>query len=43
VVGLAARFQPLLEPIRKPFGIALWLLLQPMAPLSHPGTRRSPT
>jgi pimeloyl-ACP methyl ester carboxylesterase len=39
VVGLAARFQPLLEPLRKPFGVFLWALLQPMGPLSHPAYR----
>jgi pimeloyl-ACP methyl ester carboxylesterase len=39
VVGLAARFQTLLEPLRKPFGVFVWLLLQPIAPLAHPSYR----
>lgn len=35
VVSLAATFRQLLDPLRTPLGIALWLALQPLTPLAH--------
>jgi pimeloyl-ACP methyl ester carboxylesterase len=35
LVGMAERFNWALEPIRVPFGVALWALLQPIMPLAH--------
>jgi len=35
VVGLAARFNRLLEPVRVPMGLAIWAAVQPLTPLAH--------
>ncbi len=35
LVGLAERFNWALEPIRVPFGVALWGVVQPIMPLAH--------
>jgi pimeloyl-ACP methyl ester carboxylesterase len=35
LVGLSVPFQWALEPVRVPFGIALWVALQPLIPFGH--------
>src|SRR5205085_1407633 len=35
LVGLSVPFQWALEPIRVPFGIMLWAVLQPLIPMGH--------
>ena len=39
IVGLAATFQGILDPLRSVLGTGIWLAMQPILPLGHPALR----